>query len=166
MSPRGRRPTPTAKKRLAGNPGKRRLNPSEPKPRTAFPRLPRSLLDARAKCEWYRIKEEARRLGLVTPLDAGILAGYCELWSRWSVAQESLHKTALLVKNIRGEIVPNPLVGIEVRLLREMRAYMVELGLTPSARSRIQLAPTDQEEDPFAEYLEESQVMERLESNG
>jgi P27 family predicted phage terminase small subunit len=131
-----------------------------------FPRLPRTLLDPRAKREWYRIKEEARRLGLVTPLDAGILAGYCELWSRWSLAQESLHKTALLVKNVRGEIVPNPLVGIEVRLLREMRAYMVELGLTPSARSRVQMVPADEEEDPFGKYLEESKLLDRLEEDG
>ena len=32
MAARGRKPKPTALKELEGNPGKRSLNPSEPKP--------------------------------------------------------------------------------------------------------------------------------------
>ena len=37
---RGRRPNPTRLKLLTGNPGKRPLNPDEPKPQIAVPECP------------------------------------------------------------------------------------------------------------------------------
>lgn len=66
MAKRGRKPKPTALKKLEGNPGKRPLNELEPMPRVSMLRCP-NWLEPEAKKEW-------RRLAPVL-IDAGILTG-------------------------------------------------------------------------------------------
>lgn len=50
----GRKPKPTALKKLEGNPGKRKLNTKEPVPAKGMPECPRWLLPE-AKEEWNRL---------------------------------------------------------------------------------------------------------------
>ena len=47
----GRKPKPTSLKVLEGNPGKRQLNPNEPKPDASVPKCP-AWLSKEAKREW------------------------------------------------------------------------------------------------------------------
>jgi len=51
---RGRRPKPTRLKMLTGNPGKRPLNPNEPRPEATIPDAPAEL-SAGARAEWDRL---------------------------------------------------------------------------------------------------------------
>ena len=53
MGRRGPPPKPTALRLLQGNPGKRRLNDAEPKPKQSLPRCP-DWLPANAKIECPR----------------------------------------------------------------------------------------------------------------
>ena len=55
----GRRPKPTHLKLLNGNPGKRAINPNEPKPPAELP-APPDYLSEIAKVEWQRIGEVLR----------------------------------------------------------------------------------------------------------
>ena len=73
---RGRRPKPTRLKVLTGNPGKRPLNPDEPKPERAIPECPAELGPV-ARREWDRLGKELASLGLLTNLDRAALAAYC-----------------------------------------------------------------------------------------
>ena len=50
----GRKPKPTAPKKLEGNPGKRKLNTKEPVPEKGMPDCPKWLLPE-AKEEWRRL---------------------------------------------------------------------------------------------------------------
>ena len=50
----GRKPKPTALKKLEGNPGKRKLNTKEPMPGKGMPDCPKWLLPE-AKKEWERL---------------------------------------------------------------------------------------------------------------
>jgi phage terminase small subunit len=65
---RGRKPTPTALKLVAGNPGKRPLNRHEPKPVTAIPTCPAHLMPT-AKTEWKRLARYLHDLGVISELD-------------------------------------------------------------------------------------------------
>src|SRR5690348_3709942 len=94
----GRRPTPTTLKVLRGNPGKRPLNPKEPKPPTAIPIAPQHLTEI-AKAEWDRIAPKLAQLGLLTDLDRAALAAYCCAYARWSEAEEALKKTGTVVRS-------------------------------------------------------------------
>jgi len=147
----GRKPKPTALRRAQGNPGHRPLNKNEPQP-TGIPKCP-AHLDADAKKEWKRISRELISLGLLTSIDRAALAAYCSCWSRWVNADQQVQKFGAVIKSPKsGFPVQNPYVGIANTALNHMRRYLTEFGMTPSSRSRIQVAPTEVA-DPFAEFM-------------
>jgi P27 family predicted phage terminase small subunit len=151
----GRKPKPTAQKELAGNPGKRKLNKSEPKP-SGIPACP-SCLDAAAKREWKRISRELVAVGLLTSVDRAMLASYCDAYSRWSQATEELNelrrtkgKSVLVVGTKTGYPMQNPLIGIINTAADQMRKFGAELGLSPSSRTRLSAEPQKEIDDEFA----------------
>ena len=87
MAQRGRKPKPTAIKKLEGNPGKRGLNEKEPKPKKKAPKCP-AWLDEEAKKEWKRMCKQLEDLGILTEIDMAAFAGYCQAYSRWKDAEE------------------------------------------------------------------------------
>lgn len=138
MAGKGRPPKPTAIKKLEGNPGKRPLNKNEPQPKKRAPRCP-SWLEKDAKKEWRRLVKELEELGLLTSLDWGIFAGYCQSYARWKEAEEFISKHGSISKTSSGYIQQIPQVSIAQQNLKQMRTLGSELGLSPSARSRIQV---------------------------
>lgn len=153
----GRKPKPTALKQLEGNPGKRPLNSSEPKP-GGVPDCP-SHLDRIAKSEWKRVSQELIAVGLLTSVDRAILAAYCESWSRWVQATKLLRqqevekgRSMLVIATQNGNAIQNPLIGIINTASEQIRKLATELGLSPSARSRLHVEPASAE-DPFAAFM-------------
>lgn len=72
---RGRRPKPTRLKVLTGNPGKRPLNQTEPRPEITVPDCPIELGEV-ARREWNRLVGELAALKLLTNFDRAALAAY------------------------------------------------------------------------------------------
>ena len=70
----GRKPKPTSLKVLEGNPGKRQLNPNEPKPDASIPKCP-AWLSKEAKREWKRLVPFLEQAGLLTQVDRAAFAG-------------------------------------------------------------------------------------------
>ena len=106
---------------------------------------PPSFLDAYATNEWYRVAHELFALRLLASVDVQSLAAYCQSYSRWRVAEETLADVArrdplthgLLCKGGDAQPVQNPLIRIADRAMQQMVRYAAEFGLTPSARARI-----------------------------
>ena len=73
----GRKPKPTAVKKLEGNPGKRKLNKNEPVPAKGMPECPDWLLPE-AKAEWERLCEKLSDMGVLTEIDMAAFAAYCQ----------------------------------------------------------------------------------------
>lgn len=153
----GRKPKPTALKELAGNAGKRPLNRAEPRPEPKVPDCPAYLV-GQARAEWERIAPELLRLGLLTGIDAAALAGYCLAYATVAEAERHLApapdgRSRLVVKAPQsGYAMQNPFVGIRNAALDQMRKFLVEFGMTPSSRSRIQVAPAPPA-DPVEDFL-------------
>ena len=135
----GRRPKPTALRRLEGNPGKRAWNHDEPVPPDGVPSCPRHLLPS-AKTEWRRLARVLHAMGVVTEIDRAALAAYCQCYGRWVEAERRLKETPLLLKTPSGYIQQSPWLGVANKQLELMGRYMVELGITPASRSRIRTA--------------------------
>jgi phage terminase small subunit len=76
----GRRPLPTAVKRLRGNPGRRKPNPAEPDFPSGEPDMP-SMLSPTAQVEWKSLIPQLAVVGL-RRIDGKALAGYCVCYSR------------------------------------------------------------------------------------
>ena len=133
---RGRKPKPTALKLVQGNPGKRRIDGREPQPPRTRPTCP-AHLSAPAKAEWKRLAGSLHEIGLLTQVDRTVLAAYCQAYGRWVEAERKLAETPPLLKTPAGYVQVSPWLTISNKQVELMTRLMAELGLTPSARSRL-----------------------------
>jgi len=160
---RGRKPLPSHLKLVKGNPGRRPINDNEPIPELAMPSPPPHLSDE-AKVEWGRVTEQLFLLGLVSQLDRAVLAAYCQAYARWITAERAITRMAekdqltggLMIKTSNGNAIQNPLVGTANAAMHEMARYASEFGMTPSARSRIDVGqaapPSEQAKKGLARF--------------
>src|SRR5690606_37247509 len=86
MTMRGRKPNPTALRRLNGNPGKRGYNHLEPVAPEGLPDCPPHLSEL-ARAEWDRIAQVLYEMGVLTMVDRAALAAYCQAYARWAEAE-------------------------------------------------------------------------------
>ena len=135
----GRKPKPTAVKKLEGNPGKRKLNKKELVPAKGMPECP-DWLHPEAKAEWERLCEKLSDMGVLTEIDMAAFAAYCQSFARWKEAQEHINSEGATYETENGMQRPNPYVAICNTEQRLMMSAASEFGLTPSARSRIMAA--------------------------
>ena len=135
----GRKPKPTALKKLEGNPGKRKLNTKEPMPGKGMPDCPKWLLPE-AKMEWERLCVKLSEMGVLTEIDMAAFAAYCQSYARWKEAQEHIDSEGSIFETDKGYQQQTPWVGIANTNQKLMMQAASEFGLTPSARSRIMAA--------------------------
>jgi P27 family predicted phage terminase small subunit len=133
---RGRKPLPSNVVRLRGNPGKRRLNDGEPRPASRIPTCPACLGDE-ARKEWQRLAKELAALGLLTGLDRGLLAAYCQAHALWVEAVSSIQRYGTMVKSPNGYPMQSPYVAVANKQVDIMVRIASEFGMTPSSRTRI-----------------------------
>lgn len=147
MAIRGVKPKPTHLKLLEGNPGKRPLPANEPKPEPLrdAPEPP-AHLSREAREEWARLAPELVAQQLLTALDRGALAAYCQAYGRWVQAEGALTAMrdrdllthGLMIKTVGGNAIQNPLVGTANRAMELLMKASTEFGMTPSARTRVE----------------------------
>lgn len=161
MGARGPAPKPTKLKILAGNPGHRPINRLEPEPTPGAPDPP-AWLPAEALAEWRRVVPELDRLKLLTKVDRAVLAAYCVAWSELVTATQKLEAEGrvvdVVVRDRHGEEVGtraalHPAVKLQRDAFARVKAYLGEIGLSPSSRSRLQVPDAPEANDPIAELL-------------
>lgn len=152
---RGRKPKPAHLKLVEGNPGKRALK-KEPQPARVLPDAP-PFLTPDARGEWDRVSTELYHLGLLTNVDVQPLAAYCQAYGRWVAAEKAIAKMAerdtltagLMIKTTNGNAIQNPLVGTSNKAASDMVRYASEFGLTPAARARLAIDPSQPQTSKF-----------------
>lgn len=132
----GRKPKPTALSIVQGNPGKRPLPKNEPKPKAVAPNAP-AVLSVEAKKHWRIVVKQLHASKLMTRLDIDALVIYCESYARWVDAVDQLREEGLIIKSPQGYSVQNPLLSISNKAFDQMRAMLVEFGMTPSSRTKV-----------------------------
>jgi len=153
MATRGRKPKPTALKKLEGNPGKRPLNENEPKPKIAISGCP-DWLDNEAKEEWERMGSILQNMGILTEIDTTAFAGYCQAYARWKEAEKFLSQYGSTFKTPNGYLQQVPQVSIAQTNLKLVLKFCEQFGLTPSARSRIVVnKPVEDTDDEMEKLL-------------
>lgn len=123
MARRGRKPLPRSRASVGASLG-------------ALPRCPPHLSDV-ARREWRRLAAPLHAAGILTLADRSALAAYCQAYARWSEAERKLAETPVLLKTPSGYVQQSPWLSIANKQLEIMGRYMSELGLTPSARTRL-----------------------------
>lgn len=153
----GRRPKPTHLRVVAGNAGKRPLNKLEPKPRRELPSPPAHMSDA-ARVAWGRLTVILDRMGVLTEADAYALERLAELYAEMVALSEVIAaegRTYETVTETGSSIFrPRPEVAMLADADRRFRAYLIEFGLTPAARSKVKADGGDEEKaNPAAAYF-------------
>ena len=140
--PRGRKKIPTAIQELRGaykkNPQRRNLN--EPESIKEKPRCPKYLDDI-AKAEWKVLCGILEQLGVLSKADKTALVMYCQTYSEWRKAADMCQQYGAwqVKKDTKGELITKRHEWDRIREQTQeaCRKWLVEFGLTPSARSRI-----------------------------
>jgi P27 family predicted phage terminase small subunit len=153
---RGRKPKPTAQRKLEGNPSGRKLNEREPELPPASDVPPVELEnDLVALGEWSRLVPLLKRAHAITQGDRALLLALCQQWSRYLDANAKVQVAGMVVRAPSGYPMPNPYIAISNKSLGNCVKLWIELGLTPSARSRVSITPgASFPDDPFAEFDE------------
>lgn len=147
----GPAPKPTALKRLAGNPGKRPLNESEPQFKRVKLHAPPHLNEP-AKVEWRRLAQHLYKLGMLTVIDRAALAAYCQAWGDWVEAEQHLETDGRVLVTDKGYNYINPWVSVRNNAVMQMDKFGSKFGYTPSDRSKIR-ADAETEEQSLADLL-------------
>ena len=152
---RGRKPLPTAQRRLTGNAGRRPINDREPvlpAPDTSFDEPPPPVAQfPRAAAYWREVAPMLRQSRQITEGDRATLIALCIEWGRYLDAMDKSTTVGMLFRTASGYPMPNPYYPVAASALKACIKLWPELGLTPSSRARVRVpeAPTD---DPFAEF--------------
>lgn len=150
----GPAPKPTKLKQLEGNPGKRKLNKSEPQPPIEVPDPP-AILQGEASLEWIRITRLLKELGLISRTDLAVVTTYCVAWGEFFEAQDELNRHGSLLVEVgeNGSMQPHPALSIRRKAEKTLLAMANQLGLSPSSRSRLHVAKPGEPGDSLADFL-------------
>lgn len=160
----GPAPKPTNLRVLEGDlsKGKVPINKNEPHPVPVAPEPPGHLCRV-AKKHWKELAPKLESLGLLTEIDGDAFAAYCQTYARWVAAETEYnremsignkHNLDTLVKmTIGGNLIVNPLLSVINKCLEQMKRYLEQFGMTPAARTRIEL-PKDGKDDGWDKFTQ------------
>ena len=148
----GRRPKPTEIKLLQGTQRSDRINRQEPDLKSEIPSCP-THIQGESRQEWKRITKELGAIGILTRVDRAAIAAYCDAYGRWTKALMKLNEEGLLVKAPSGYPILNPCLSIINSALDQMRKFLTEFGMTPSSRTRINVAKKNEDKDDAARFF-------------
>ena len=142
---RGRKPDPLPVQLFKGaRPS--RLHREQPLPRVAEPAAPRGLPVA-VRVEFRRIVTELRAMGAAYAADALVIEVLARAVVRQREAAAVLAREGYVLTGARGGWVTHPMARVERDAAATVLRACAELGLTPSARSRVRLSPPAADDD-------------------
>ena len=151
MGRRGPPPKPQALKKLQGTYRKDRDPGNAPAPPPGVPICPKWLKGA-AREEWDRVVPQLVELGWITGLDGAQLERYCDAHGNWLRARADVEKRGVTIKGPFGP-TNNPNLKRAFDERKEADRLAQELGLSPSARSRVKVAEKKPVVDEAEEFL-------------
>ena len=154
----GRRPKPTARKELAGNPGKRALNKDEPvftpltgvDPPDWFAENDLHL----AVTMWEMTVKELCGQGIICLTDLAVLERWCVAYHFWRELVIAIARDGTRLKGATGGPIKNPDLTAKKEQESEMDRTGAMLGLDPGSRQRlIRLAGQKKQDNPFMRLI-------------
>jgi P27 family predicted phage terminase small subunit len=134
---RGRKPKPTAKKELAGNPGKRALNQTEPEFSAVTNVEPPEWMAPRAADMWRMLVPELLREKVLRITDLHNVEAFCTAYDKWRMAEEAVQQYGIMVTSAQGSPMKNPALTAANEAMRQIVTFGSLLGLDPSSRARV-----------------------------
>jgi P27 family predicted phage terminase small subunit len=135
----GRKPKPTWLKAVTGNPGHRPLNDAEPVSQIGIGPPPEKFSDAQ-RFAWLEMVNSAAP-GQLTVVDRSVLEMYCRARVRYDDACSKLEEFGVMIRSpVQRVPMQSPYYAIMKSESKSMQWCLVEMGFTPSSRSRVSTA--------------------------
>jgi P27 family predicted phage terminase small subunit len=151
---RGRKPLATAVKEASGAFIKdpQRKNKNEPKATRGWPEISSAIKKDKVAVErWNHVCKELDSQGILTTADFYLLEYHCSNYSLWISLKAVVDSIGVVDEGEKSRSA-KPEAKMMLELERQMLKQIIEMGLTPSARSRLKVQEK-QEENPFETWL-------------
>lgn len=102
----------------------------------------------RAKAEWTRIVPLLAKTAGLSDVDRLVVQDYCVTVARLEECERRISLDGLVVMGQRGTC-RHPLTSVAAQYRTQLKTYIGELGLSPSARGRLDPPVGDDDDDPF-----------------
>lgn len=144
---------PTKLKKIQGTYRPDRAQANEPQPEQARPTCPQ-ILKGEARREWNRVTGELEEMGMLARIDRAALTAYCVQWDLFVKCCHIIEeKEALTFQTESGYSVIIPEISIRNQAQDRMQKIMNEFGMTPVARTKINVTPKEaKKENPFKSF--------------
>lgn len=150
MTSSGRKPKSTKLKLVSGNPGKRPLNPDEPKYDPLDLKEKPDGMPEVADQIWDEYAGELEASKVLTVVDRHVFQAFCINYAMWLQAvKELLDEGIPLVESARDGYKKNPKLTAMTELQKNWERVGATLGLDPSSRSRLSVPGTHGKDNPF-----------------
>lgn len=147
----GRRPKPTAKKLLAGNPGKRALNQAEPDFELVLNIDCPEWMGDNGRMLWETVAPQLCQERILASTDIQNLEVYCSAYDQFRMAQADISQNGVTVSGAMGGVIKNPAATALKEATAMMASFGGMLGLDPSSRQRMMgTGKKKQSDNPFA----------------
>ena len=146
---RGRR-VPTSIKTLEGEPHKNRIRELEAEPDREYRRPPDDMMPLAVE-KWEELGPKLYKLGLLTEIDFDAFRSLCMMFAKYREAEDAA--TLGVVKTASGYVTQHPMINVAIKYFEKYHKLMVDFGMTPAARSKIDATPGGGESTPIEELL-------------
>jgi P27 family predicted phage terminase small subunit len=152
---KGRKPKPTHLKLVRNNPGRRPLNPREPRAPIAEPVCPEHL-NAKAREHWARTTAILRKMNILSVADADVIAAYCTAYARWVDAETKMATYGVVMKAPKSGVpMQSIFLSIANNALAQIDRLGEKLGLSPQARARLEVNGPQGSQSPASRYFDD-----------
>ena len=148
----GRKRKPTEVKAVIGTLRADRTNKSEPVRTGKLPQKPRDLSPIASKA-WDDVVDILTEMRVLDRADGTTVELLCQARADWMEARAAIERDGAYYTGPTGVMRAHPLLGARSDASKRMLTLLAELGMTPASRSKVSAAPTDEQDDPAAEYF-------------
>jgi len=137
---------------MQGNPGRRPISQKEPEPERGADAP--EWLSPDALEHWPTIARQLDEVGVLTKMDQVALGLYCEAFAGWKNANDRVVKHGAIVKSPNNYPIQSPFLAIANKAHEQMVKLLIEFGMTPAARTKVEVAKKPAKKDSaLSKYL-------------
>jgi P27 family predicted phage terminase small subunit len=150
---RGRKPKPTARKKAAGNPGKRAINNDEPDFGLVTDIDPPEWITGAARDMWARVAPPLLKQKVLQVTDLHNVEAFCMAYGNWRAASVDIAENGVVVAGATGGPIKNPALTVLNEAAKQMVTFGSMLGLDPASRQRLVGGGNKKANNPFGKLI-------------
>lgn len=150
---RGRKAKPTARKRAAGNPGKRALNNEEPDFGLVTNVETPEWITGAGRDMWERVVPLLLQQKVLQITDLHNVEVFCTAYGTWRAAAADVAKNGPVVPGATGGPIKNPALTALNEAAKQMVTFGSMLGLDPASRQRLVGGGNKKSDNPWGKLI-------------